>query len=781
MNEKQIVPVNVRTMRHVYRDIISVSAAGESMYQVLASISPIIRLDVCAIAWTGRAEAPVAIRREESWGRDAVELPQGGNSLWWHFAKNSVVARLVAAEYEAYYPDARRNYSWLVERGSEAYKIVIGNHLISIHFDQTNPFARLKQQINSLLDMVTQALLDYFRRQIRHYQDQIIFSLGQDQESHAKRGENQVESDVRNFLGEGNEAASQSMELLERNATVIASFFDISRVEYLLAPDISKLVLYRQVLDAREYNGVKLHSISFTVGDFAEGDQARMLEFPMQWGSSNEEDKFFIRLYSNRDINAHVRKSLLLGQVLIKCKEQVETLFDRRYREHRIYQDNKHFERCKAVRNHAGTLAVIRQLLHDSVAEYEEMPRSFPRKNVFPLFEDWSNRLAAVIKNLDDEYLEFRDEIRLRDLREYKYLNMRVPEELRKILLDAMNPDVYIEVESPHPVLRRMSDLPAGLNRQGYERKQIFFNDAATISVLFPREPYFRFHRLKGKFLEYLESVGEGFGKIFSFINTQTGIKNRLALMQSLEYFVHQVEYSNLVILEVSSLDISSFKIFNELFGHPFGDRIIRYTAHQLDECSPGYAFHVSGDEYYIVHCYHQKTNESWMADFFRSREIISEESWQDYRQKLDRFTNGIPLQVPFSDVQEDINPESYPLGTYKLVDFIGNFFSHDSSGAVVLKKYSRTGNDYQNVIFDHQARVQKLVDLCWPALKDGSIVLGEASFASFVHSHNTIGGYLEVIPSLTIGTVSYNWKNILPYVSDIVDAADHAAGKNKK
>jgi len=781
---RAIIPVKVRTMRLVYRDIIAASAAGMGIFEVFATIPPIARIDVCRISWTGNPDAPVALRREQSLGRKAIKLPEGGQSNWYRFAAGSAICRMIDTEYDAYYPDANRDYSRLLEHGELAYKLVIGNRLVSVVFERNNPFTMLKQQINSLLDMIVQSLLDYMHRQIRQHQDAIVFSLKSDEGTGLGDVGNQIDIDVRTIMGEGNKAAQEAIELMQNNANLLASFFDIVKVEFLLTPDISKLVLFRQVLAATQYKNKHFHRITLSVGPFCCEDGETSLkvdEFPLQWGSNNENDKFIIRLHSYRDLNDHVSRILNLKQVLIECKEQVETLFDRRYREYRIYQDNKHFERCKQVRTQAVNLQSIRQNLRDSVAEYEEEARTIERELIFPRFADWAEKLATVIKDIHGEVLEFRDEIRLRDLREYTYLNMKVPVELRNILLQAMDPEVYILVESEHPVLTRMSDVPEGLDTSSFGKRQVFFNNAATVSILYPSALHFRFNRLKGKFYEFLESVGEGIGRLFAFINTQTGIKNRLALVQSLEYLVKQVAYSSQVILEVSGLDIFSFKIFNELFGHPFGDRVIRYTAHTLDGFSPGYAYHISGDEYYIVHCYHEATTEAWMRDFFASKEIIPEETWREHRTGLEAFTAGIPVCVPLTDVQDSLPQAEHALGTYRLVDFIANFFTKNTDGAVSLKQYSRTGNDYHRILQDPQRCVQTLVDQTFAALQAGSIKIDDDSFGAFVLKHNCVGDSLYILPCLTIGTLSYNCKTVVPYVSDIIDAVDKEAGKNKK
>ena len=60
--------------------------------------------------------------------------------------------------------------------GQDAWKLVIGNRMIGIVFNRKDPLARLDSQVFSFLDIISQALLDYNRRQLRHFQDQYIMN-----------------------------------------------------------------------------------------------------------------------------------------------------------------------------------------------------------------------------------------------------------------------------------------------------------------------------------------------------------------------------------------------------------------------------------------------------------------------------------------------------------------------------------------------------------------------------------------------------------------------------
>ena len=192
-------------------------------------------------------------------------------------------------------------------------------------------------------------------------------------------------------------------------------------------------------------------------------------------------------------------------------------------------------------------------------------------------------------------------------------------------------------------------------------------------------------------------------------------------------------------------------------------------------------AFHVSGDEYFLIHCWYAGTAEAWIAAFFRGYNIISENEYRQFRKKLDAIVKGQPVAVPLTDMMTEPIENHPALGTYRLTDLISNFFTCDAAGKIQLKKYSRTGDDYHHVIWDPQKRIQTLVDQVWEAIQSGKLELGGETFAAFIQQYSTIGDRIFILPKLTIGTVHYEKQQILPYASDIILAADTEAGKNKK
>lgn len=778
-------PVKIKQLRFVYRDLIAASAAGEGIYKVLAGIAPLLRVDLFTIAWTGNERAPIALRREASYGREFPDEEKlYADARWYTFAKESRMARIVELESRAYYPDATRCYSSIQEFGHQCFKLVIGNHMIGIVFDRRDPLARLDLQVFSFLDAISQAVLDFNRRQLRHFMDQYVMAeVAEDSEYHA----NDIDRQVAGFIEGDSPDEEVATLLLRRNADILENFFGFVYVEYLMSPDIASVLFYRSNLESCLFEEHLYKVVRIPVDDYdgpVEPDpeaKLHILEFPLGWGLSNDENQFCMRLASRAEINPHVRRELLLNQALLKGKTELEALFDRRYRELRIAQDVAHFRRCRSVRTEQRSIDQIRDHLHNSVPDYGVLGRQLDHDLVFPEFDDWREGLARIFKDLNTDPLEFQPHIRMSDIRDYRHLPIRSPESLRHMLMDALHPEVYLKVRSTFPPLERLSDPGVnGLPADNFVEKVVFFNDAATVSVLYPSSLSFPFQRIKEMFDEYLESVGEGIGHLFTLVNPNSGISNRSSLMQRLEFLVAQTQYSDLVTLELSSLDIVSFKIFNELFGHPFGDRVIQFVAHQMDSCLPSTAFHVSGDEYYAVYCWHRRTGNAWVEDFFHERSIYPEDDAKAGRKRLDAFAKGVPVCVPLSDVNP-VGEGNFPVGTYQLCQLVANFFTKDAEGSVNYKKYSRSGNDYHTVIWDPQRRLQILVDETYEALMDGKIALDDDSFRSFVLNQSSVGDKLFILPRLTIGSVSFNIHNIMAYPSDLIEAAEAAAGRHKK
>lgn len=776
-------PVRIRQLRFVYRDLIASSSAGEGIYKVLSDIAPVLRVDLFTIAWTGNPASPVVLRRDACFDNGNSPRCQPGES-WFHFHSESLVVQIIDQESKAYYPDATRNYSCIREFGHDSWKLVIGNRMIGIAFDRNDPLARLDSQIFSFLDVISQALLDFNRRQLRHFQDQYIMAEAEEDSAYKS---NDIDNQVASFIEGDDQGEELALVLLRKNAEILENFFGFTYIEYLLSPDIASVLFYHSSLENTEFEDHPYKLVRITLGEYKSDGEFdpnahSMLEFPLGWGLGNEENQFCMRLFSRHEINPHVRRELLLNQALLKGKTEIEALFDRRYRELRIAQDVAHFRRCRSARMDQKSFQQIREHLLNSVPDYGVLPRRIERQRIFPEYADWSDGLSQVFVDINADILEFQSQVHMSDIREFKYLTIRAPQSLRDILLETLHPRVFLHVSSSFSVLERYSDPGIDeLEAENYIEKLVFFNDAASVSVIYPCDLYFQFQRIKEMFEEYLESIGEGIARLFTLINPNSGIANRSALTARLEYLIPQVQYSDQVRMDVSSLDIVSFKIFNELFGHPFGDRVIHYVAQQLDACLPETAFHMSGDEYYAVMCWYNHVDKEWVSDFFRDRGVYSEADFRAGRKRLDAFVKGVPVYVPLSDVSPVLPSVNHPIGSYQLVQLIANFFTHDAEGRIGLKKYSRSGNDYHSVIWDPQRRIQILVDEAWEALMDGKIKLDHDSFRSFILNQSSVGDKLFILPRLTIGTEQYNLSTVLPYASDIIDAADAAAGRRKK
>ncbi len=780
VQSKELYPVNIRRLRLVYRDLIAASAAGDNIFRALSSIAPVLRVEQYTVAWTGKSDIPLVAKRDMAFASGEREDRSVG--VWYKFKANSPLVQIVLRESSAYYPDATRPYPFFVEAGKQAYKLVIGNKLISISFDTENPLARLEQQRNSLLDMISQALLDYSRRQLRHLQEQ---SINTSEIERSITHPMAVDRQVAAFMDDES-SEEQALSIMQKHASVLENFFGFSHVEYLMSPEIHSVLFNQQKrhtlhLEDRDFIDVRLAVSEYPPLREFVSDQMAVLEAPLTWGANNEDDAFIIRLYSHHPVNPHVRRELLLNQALLQGKAELEALFDRRYRELRIAQDNSHFRRCKQVRASMKSFGQLRDHLVNSMPEYGAFRRGLERVAVFPRFEEWQTALDAIFVDTSTEWLEFQYHIRLSDILDFKLLDIRAPRELHTMLAEALRVNVKLRVVSEFPVLARLSDpAPEAEPDEGFSERILFFNDAATISVLIPEKVTFPFQRVAEMFNEYLDSIGEGISRLFQSVSMMTGIQNRASLVRKLEHLIQQVKYSHLVSLDVSMLDIVSFKIFNELFGHPFGDRVIRTVAQNLDIAAPNMAFHVSGDEYFLIHCWYSGTTEDWVAEFFRTYNIISEAEYRNLRKKLETFAKGQPIAVPLVDVMTSPLESTPILGTYRLVTLVSNFFTKDTGGKLQLKKYSRNGNDYQNVIWDPQKRLQALVDMVWEAIQNGLDIEGDA-FTSFILQNSTVGDRIFILPKLTLGTVHYEKQKILAYASDIILAADSEAGKNKR
>ena len=690
--------------------------------------------------------------------------------------------RIVIRESQTHQPDGLHQYASIRMHGHDTWKLVIGNRMVGIVFDRENPLARLNQQIYSFLDIISQALLEFNRRELRHFQDQYAMTDG----LLGTTAASDIDTQVASFIDGHKRQEEVAMALLRKNAHILEYFFGFTHVEYLLSPELCSVLFYHTVPETYEFEGKNYHLVRLSMGDYPRTgfDPALLhkLEFPLLWGLHNEEHQFCMRLYALHKINPHIRRELLLNQALLKGKTELEALFDLRYRELRIAQDEGHFRRCRSSRMDHNNFPQIRQHLLNCVADYGVQVRSLGRDKLFPAYEAWTDSLANLFVDINTETLKFLPHIRMNDIREYRYVPIMAPEDLHRILLETLDPGVRLRVRSDFPVLKRFSDPEVNNTSTGsFTEKTIFFNNAVNVAVLWPIDLVFPFKRLRERFNEYLESVGEGIGRLMSYINMNSGIGNRSALTRRLDYLVPQVQYSEFVTIEISSLDIVSFKLFNELFGHPFGDRVIRHVAQELDSHVSENAYHVSGDEYYTIHCWYHHVDEDWAKTFYAERGICSEPEYRAERTELDAFVKGVPVPVPLSDVRPVPAEQDLPLGSYELCALIANFFTTSSEGKVTLKKYSRTGDDYYQVILDTDRRIQILVDECHRALVEGAIQLEKDNFRDFVLRTSTVGDKLFILPRVTIGSERYTKDTILPYASDIIEAADHAAGKSKK
>lgn len=755
--------VRVHRMRNSFRDILACSSAGEELFPALSHIPPVCLVEHFTLAWTGNPDSPVALRREGFFGSDKCPVPPRKTGTWYHFKARSTVHRIAVRESDAWYPDAGRTYSTLPHPPYSTYFLVVGNLAVRIWFDHADELARLPSQRHSILDLVSRSLLDYRQRELRHLQEQLGTGSAPGASAPAE------------------EADRQTLEMLGAHGAALGSTFGIVSLGITLARDLA-VVLLPDASAGREW---KDESDTLTQTLYMDGFlppgcppvPRETLTFPLFWGTANEEGLFSISLGIIHRMNPHVRRELQLNQALYRLKQSMEAFFERRYRDLRIAQDNAHFQRCKAARSGRDTFRGIMDMVVDALPEYGALHRILDRNLVFPRFESFREKLQPLFIDCDADPLEFRDHVRLRGLDNWEYLDIHTPDELLRNLRAALRAIAPLVVTSDHPGLARLGDLASADDTSGRERV-LFFNDAATFSVLMPEDMNFHFQRMKKMCNDFLESAGEGMSRLFQSISLQSGIPNRSAMSQTLTFMVNQVQYADMVELEVSALDIVRFKIYNELFGHPFGDRIIRYVGHQLAERAPGSVFHMSGDEFCMIQCHTNRSCDPWVSKFFSSKGIISHDDYSRRLQDAEKFAKGIAVPVVFTQFAPRYAPQ--PLGSYDLADFIGNFFTENRDGVPALKEYSRTGRDYHRVIHDPERKIQALVDKTWASLQGGEFRLGSQGFRDFVSRHSDLGHFVHVVPRLSMGTVGFNHQNILPYPSDILEAADAMAARNK-
>jgi len=760
--------VKVRRMRTAYRDILTSVAAGEKIFQILANTAPLQLVEYYTLAWTGKNGKVPALRREGSYcSTGNVKFGARRLGSWYFFSPKSPLARILSDENRMYFPDSAHEYPFLNFKGNKFYFLLIGNLLLQVVFDESDELAVLSQQRSSFVDFIIRTVLDARRRELRHLQDQM--AIIQD-ESAAFKTEDLYEV---------------SYGLLAAHAEILETFFGFLKISFGFSRDLALVLFPGQEGKKFRSTGSGWLEVDIPMNnsrpDRSLPETQQVLEFPLFWGSNNEEQQFSIRLVSVGEMNSHIRREMQLSQAIIKIKSDLEVLFEQRYRKLRMEQDYAHFKRCKTVRAGLENFDQIRDHVVDALPEYAVIPRTLSYSALYPQGDEWKAPLAVLFVDPEADPLIFKSDIRLKDLNDYKYFGIQMPENIMVILRSALRHGVDLHFESDIAALVQFSTCPNYKHAEDsdIEEKVLYFNDTCKVSVLLPQGIEFHYKRMQKMAEEYLESAGEGITRLFQAFNLHSGIPNRTALMQILSFLVNQVQYAEQVELEVSSIDIVRFKIFNELFGHPFGDKVIRHIAQALYKVKPGGAFHVSGDEFYMVQCYTKQDEDEWVSRFFKEKGIVARAEYLAAREKLERIARGIPVEMPLTLGSSAL--DAGPLGSYSLVDFISNFFSHNSEGKPCLKEYSRTGRDYYQVIHDPQRKIQALVDKVWTALQAGTIALENDSFRAFVLKESDLGSHLNILPRLTIGTVTYNHENVLQYPSDIVEAADANAGKQKK
>ena len=80
-------------------------------------------------------------------------------------------------------------------------------------------------------------------------------------------------------------------------------------------------------------------------------------------------------------------------------------------------------------------------------------------------------------------------------------------------------------------------------------------------------------------------------------IDMLTGMKNRNEYMRKFDELKERTPRT----LGVVFVDINGLKQMNDTHGHEYGDAMIRQVAKHIEECAPGDAYRIGGDEFVIL------------------------------------------------------------------------------------------------------------------------------------------------------------------------------------
>jgi diguanylate cyclase (GGDEF)-like protein/PAS domain S-box-containing protein len=136
-----------------------------------------------------------------------------------------------------------------------------------------------------------------------------------------------------------------------------------------------------------------------------------------------------------------------------------------------------------------------------------------------------------------------------------------------------------------------------------------------------------------------------------AYYDSLTQLPNRLLLLKELSSAIEQCEQKN-EWLAVLLFDIDRFKMMNDLYGHPFGDKLLKTVAERIRHClrKKDGLYRVGADEFAVTLV---KATPQWVSEFVEIiQEAFSEPFLIDHQDLFVTLSAGVSF-YPFS---KDIN-----------------------------------------------------------------------------------------------------------------------------
>jgi len=137
-----------------------------------------------------------------------------------------------------------------------------------------------------------------------------------------------------------------------------------------------------------------------------------------------------------------------------------------------------------------------------------------------------------------------------------------------------------------------------------------------------------------------------------------TQLPNQRSCSHRLQQTVEGVYHKEIPIACVTMLDIDSFKAANDLYGHAFGDTVLRALAEILQTHPEAFAGRYGGEEFIVISYGNLKESLEIIQDFlnrFKNTELISSSSVKPYRGSFSAGTYEIrENRLSHGDTKQD-------------------------------------------------------------------------------------------------------------------------------